>query len=224
MTNIKLKSLIIIIQISLGFNSVHSQNIWAGSSNISNDSLISRFSEAMTYKILSKKFFELAINKEKIYDLITQNEQINVDSVSSIIFYDISSLEMKDLSNHVTDRLELTFIKYKYNVLERSNLNQILLEQSLSQTGIVQEKSVIESGRLYGADGIFFVNCTMFSDVIRYNFKLVDTRTSQMIYKSTFIESDETRSLETNWLGFYINWFPQIVTVKCIFQERGLIW
>ncbi|NHZ86327.1 MAG: hypothetical protein GWP19_10660 [Planctomycetia bacterium] len=204
-------------------NPVFSQTIWEGYKDVSNDSLVETFKETMGYQILKKDFFSLSINQQLLNKLINPNESINIDSIKTVIIYDNSTIK-DSYSELIVDQIEQTYIKFQYNVVERSNIEMLLAEQSLSQSGLISESSIVETGRFLGADGVIFTKVIKPGDFIKIQVRLVETRSSLVVFNSTFVESIETLSLEKNWSGFYSNWLPYIITIKCIFINRGLMW
>ena len=213
------------------------QTIWEGYDGVSNDSLIAQFKETMGYKIQKKDFFSLSINHQSIGKLINANESINIDSIKTVIVYDNSTTKCS-LSEGFTDKIEQTYLHYQYNVVERSNINVLLAEQGLSQSGLLSESSIIESGRILGADAVIITKVIKNINFITFRIKFVEIRSSIVLYSSTFVESIRTEEFDImeggtlfvakpgvkNWLGFYSNWLPYIVTIKCILINRGLMW
>jgi len=207
----------------LFLNPVLSQTIWEGYEGVPNDSLITKFKETSCYQFLKKDFFSLSINKRFLNKLINSNESINIDSIKTVIVYDNSTT--KDfLSESFTDQIEQTYLQYQYNVVERSNIEVLLAEQGMSQSGLISESSIIESGRFLGADGVIITKVLNTGNTINFQVKLVEIRSSLVVFNSNFVESKETQIAEVNWLGFYSRWLPLIITIRCILINRGLMW
>lgn len=98
--------------------------------------MIERFKGAIGYVILTKEFYTLSINHSSLEYLINSNESINIDSINTIIVYD-ESPQKDSFSKLYADLIENTYLKFKFNVVERSYLEVLLNEQGLSQSGLV---------------------------------------------------------------------------------------
>ena len=68
----------------------------------------------------------------------------------AVIDFDARGISQSEVST-LTDRLRDELIKTgKYNVIERGQMEEVLKEQGLQQTGCVSDECVVEVGQLMG--------------------------------------------------------------------------
>lgn len=115
----------------------------------------------------------------------------------------IAVVEFSDLQGNVTDfgrflSEELITKLYqtkRFIVVERQMLNKIITEQKLSLTGIVDQASARQLGKLYGVDAIVSGTITDLSQTLRINTRLISTATGEIFaVASTDIYKDESVS------------------------------
>ena len=85
-----------------------------------------------------------------------------------------------DRRNYVAgDIVELSFISLGYTVIDRSNLESILKEQSLSNTGLIDPADALKIGQQFGVDALAFVNTS--EDLQTTRVRLVDTENGRIV-------------------------------------------
>jgi PBP1b-binding outer membrane lipoprotein LpoB len=72
----------------------------------------------------------------------------------------------------------------RYNIMERSQMNSILLEQGFQQTGCVSDACMVEMGQLIGVDKLVAGSVGRVGDVWLISLRLIDVQTG-MILKSS---------------------------------------
>lgn len=77
-----------------------------------------------------------------------------------------------------------------YELVERRELDKLLKEQALGQTGIIDEKTAIKAGQISGAQGLLIGSATGKLGMFALTVKLVDTQTG----KTAWIMSIQTTS------------------------------
>ena len=99
--------------------------------------------------------------------------ELYLGSVEKIAISDFKGLKGDMVSNKFTAKL---FETQTYQILERSELNRILDEQGLSQSGIIDESNAMQVGKLAGVDALIFGSV----DQLKIN----DEHTTKTITKS----------------------------------------
>ncbi len=69
----------------------------------------------------------------------------------------------------------------RFNAVERKNLEALLRELQLSQSGLIDEDKALELGKMLAADGMIFGSVLERIDSVEIYARLVDTETSQVI-------------------------------------------
>ena len=88
----------------------------------------------------------------------------------------------KDLSFGFEDMLTQHILDdSRFNAIERRNLEALLRELQLSQSGLIDEDKALELGRMLAADGMIFGSVLERIDSVEIYARLVDTETSQII-------------------------------------------
>jgi TolB-like protein len=113
----------------------------------------------------------------------------------------IAVLEFTDLQGSVTDfgrylAEELITRLYqtdKFKVIERQLLNKVIAEQKLSLTGVVDQASAKQLGKLLGVDAIVSGTIASLSQSLKVNARLISTETGEIFsVASTEIFKDES--------------------------------
>ncbi len=110
-------------------------------------------------------------------------EEMGIQKKSKIAIIEFSDLEGnkikmgKYIAEELTTRL---FKTKKFDVVERSMLEKILKEQQLSLTGLLDEESAKQLGKILGVDAICSGTITDLSNTIKINARLVSTETGSL--------------------------------------------
>jgi TolB-like protein len=95
----------------------------------------------------------------------------------------------------------------KFRVVERSQINQALSEQKLQKSGIVDEKSAVEIGKLLGADLIIIGSVVKIGTAYTINSRMIDVKTGEATLGRNVTGNDlnlltnQSRSLIDNLFG-----------------------
>lgn len=112
----------------------------------------------------------------------------------------IAVVELVDLNGNVTELgkyiseelITRLFRTKKYRVVERQLLNKILAENKLQLSGIVDETTAKQIGKILGVDAICTGTITDLIDNIKINSRLIDTESGSIFaVASTLIRKDE---------------------------------
>jgi len=130
------------------------------------------------------------------------NNEMKIAVIPENWYWSVSSFLPRAL---ITEFMDLGFV-----VIERSQLENILKEMKLEQTGVIKEKKEITSdkvfdlevfdkrsikklGEILGVDAflVTYVIPTYAGDVSKATFRLVHTETSKVLFSTTFIQDDK---------------------------------
>jgi TolB-like protein len=124
----------------------------------------------------------------------------------------IAVVEFADLKGNITDFGRLLseelitrlFQTKKFTVIERQMLNKVIAEQKLTLTGVFDQSSARQLGRLLGVDAICSGTITDLSQNLRVNAWLISTETGEIFaVAATEIQKDDSvaRLLGANTSG-----------------------
>ena len=89
----------------------------------------------------------------------------------------LSKADLEVLSNKL--RTEI-FNTKKYNILERSRMNEILSEQGFQQSGCFNDSCIVEVGQLLSVNHIVIGECSSIGDSYSITIRLVNVKTSEI--------------------------------------------
>lgn len=90
--------------------------------------------------------------------------------------------EQSKLGQTLTEMLITAFIQTdKFNVMERVQLEKLLKEQSLSQTGAIDTETAVEVGRLSGLEGVIVGSISQLKSAIEADARLIDVETGKAL-------------------------------------------
>jgi TolB-like protein len=82
-----------------------------------------------------------------------------------------------DMAVSLSDMLITKLINTgKFDVVERSQLDRIMQEKSLAQSGVVEEKEALQAGRLAGADVILVGSASIAGEKIETDARIIDLK------------------------------------------------
>lgn len=131
---------------------------------------------------------------------LTINGNIGNISIKSIfvIAEPIKMIEVYDSAAYIQawkESYEELFLKCGFNVITRDNINTIFKEMSLNMTGAIESDSLIKTGKLIGADGVFLLRATFFNDsIFTESFKLISIETGQIASQGHFNNKDDYKN------------------------------
>ena len=90
--------------------------------------------------------------------------------------------EAKDLADPVTEEMITQLVTLRrFKVIERSALDKVLEEQSLHASGLVDDKTATNLGRLAGADAIVLGSLSVAKNHTKVSARVIDTETGETI-------------------------------------------
>ncbi len=117
----------------------------------------------------------------------------------------IAVIEFSDLDGNVTqfgkylaeELITRLFRTKKFEVVERQLLNKIISEQKLSITGMIDENSAKELGRILGVDAIVSGTITDLVTDLKVNARIISTETGKVfgVAATNIVKDDNVRKL-----------------------------
>lgn len=102
----------------------------------------------------------------------------------------------KELNAALADSLGTELIGMGYDLIERSQLEQVLAEQKLSWTGVMPTETAVELGKILNVDALLLGSVmpyepgakeiSMKGQVLSANVRLIDTRTGRVAASTSF--------------------------------------
>ncbi|HEY6951848.1 MAG TPA: CsgG/HfaB family protein [Bacteroidota bacterium] len=90
--------------------------------------------------------------------------------------------EAQKLDVSVTDKLVTQLVNLRrFKVMERAALEKVLKEQKLQTSGVVDEKTAVNIGKIAGADAIVIGDVTIVGGFAKVSARVIDTETSETI-------------------------------------------
>ncbi|MFP4522823.1 MAG: CsgG/HfaB family protein [Fibrobacterota bacterium] len=119
---------------------------------------------------------ELMINDGKAPDSLKP-------SIAVFIFKDVNrASEEEGLGRSFSEMLTTSMIKAGFfSVIERSQLDKILNEQSLGQSGIIEGETAVEVGKVLGVDGVVIGSISKYDDSVEGDVRIIDVRTGKAL-------------------------------------------
>jgi len=112
----------------------------------------------------------------------------------------VAVVEFSDLDGKVTEfgkflaeeLITRLFASKKFNVVERQLLNKVIEEHKLNMSGLIDENTAKEIGKILGVDAICSGTITDLVNSVKVNARMIDTETGSIFaVASTKIEKDE---------------------------------
>ncbi|MCQ2592968.1 MAG: CsgG/HfaB family protein [Treponema sp.] len=152
-----------------------------------NDSAIAMFYDWDVYSKISKEALRNT-QKATVVDELEEvaaalMKKIESKRKSSCAFVALSSdNDDKITENYITDALtEAVFYFDKVRIVERSNLQKILEEQKFQSSGLVDENSAKEIGKIAGVDYVCYGTLKRSGDMFSVNSRIVDVQSGEVI-------------------------------------------
>ena len=130
---------------------------------------------------------------ELVNQIITSLSQNQKTKIAIIEFSDIQG-NITNLGRYLAEELTTRLYRTgKFEVVERQLLNTILQEHQLSISGIIDENSVVELGKILGVDAIATGSITDLGSGVKVNARLISAKTGKVFsVASAKIPKDET--------------------------------
>ncbi len=109
--------------------------------------------------------------------------------------------EVTKLGQTLTEMLITALIQGdRFNVMERVQLEKILQEQSLTQTGVIDAETAIEVGKLSGLEGVIVGSISQLKNSIEADARLIEVETGRALAaaSSNINNVDDIRGLANN--------------------------
>jgi TonB family protein len=114
----------------------------------------------------------------------------------AVFEFENNGLELFEV-RQLSTRLESELVKLgKYNVVERTKIDEILKEQKLQMSGCVEE-CLIDVGKMLGAKQVIIGSVGRLDNIYTITAKLVDATSGQMLKTSDFDTNDGIGKLAT---------------------------
>jgi len=125
--------------------------------------------------------YEQSINKMSS----TLSESIIKSAKKSVAVVDFSDLQgnATELGRFIAEEISTDLVAKAegFEVIDRTHLNSILLENKLSLSGLVDRETVKKLGKIAGVDALVTGSVTPFGDSIRVTCKILATDTARVI-------------------------------------------
>ncbi|MDH5718325.1 MAG: CsgG/HfaB family protein [Spirochaetia bacterium] len=124
---------------------------------------------------------------------VVANKNTSVKEVKRIAVFNIKNISQTDGAN-LAEFIGVEFLRHGYDVVERSILESIIKEQSLSQSGLVDDQTAAKIGKLAGADTVVIGSGKYSNGKLEVLvIKLVSAETSSVLLAA---QSEEALSME----------------------------
>ena len=142
---------------------------------------------------------QIILNNSLDLQLENLTNQI-VESLSHESKSKIAVIEFSDLNGNITEfgmylseeLITRLFLTRKFDVIERQLLNQVISEQKLGMTGLIDDESAIAIGKLLGVDAIVSGTITDLGVSLKVNARIIATETGSVFaVAATEILKDE---------------------------------
>tara|TARA_B100000131_G_scaffold312051_1_gene345666 strand:- start:35 stop:1051 length:1017 start_codon:yes stop_codon:yes gene_type:complete len=109
-------------------------------------------------------------------------EKHNVKTLAITNYTDSFGKE-NPMASYISDEITLQlFLKEAFQIIEREQIDYIINEQKLSESGLIDEKSAIEIGNILSVDAIVLGDVTEVNNNIVINTKVVSSGTGQILF------------------------------------------
>jgi len=103
------------------------------------------------------------------------------DSKSSVAVLDFESMGTEDyIGKAVAEIMRTALVSNKsYRVVERAQINKAISEQKFQKSGIIDDKSAVEIGKVLGADLIIVGSVVKLGNAYTINSRMIDVKTGE---------------------------------------------
>tara|TARA_B100000902_G_C27299539_1_gene911976 strand:+ start:355 stop:1377 length:1023 start_codon:yes stop_codon:yes gene_type:complete len=143
------------------------------------------FSNQRPEDFLFSEIEELANSIEK---------KLEINSINKIAIMDYTNLSNKEFANYFSDEISLQlFLKEKFQIIERNQLEYIINEQKLGSSGLIDNKSAINIGNILSVDAIIIGEMNMISPNILITTKVISVETGEILFLDNLYISDNSQ-------------------------------
>ena len=137
---------------------------------------------------------------ESLSDSIVKKLESHEIQTLAIMSYTDLNEKNSQMGSYISDEITLQlFLKEKYQIIEREQIDYVIGEQKLNASGLINETSAIEIGNILSADAIILGTISDVNNNIIINTKVVSSITGEIIF------IDKTTLLKTNEFNVTIN-------------------
>ena len=106
--------------------------------------------------------------------------------------------ESRNLGEPATDRMVTQLVELRrFKVIERAKLEEVLQEQRLQVSGVVDDRTAVDVGRVAGADAIVVGNVSVIGPTTTVSARVIDTQSSEVIVaKNTRADRTDLEDVE----------------------------
>lgn len=113
-------------------------------------------------------------------DIVAQLREQNVSNIAVCDFADLDG-QVSDFGKFVAEELTTRLFAYReLTVIERQMLNQIINEQKLTLSGLINDRDAVSLGRISGAQALVTGTVSDLGDRIKINARLISTETGKI--------------------------------------------
>ena len=125
---------------------------------------------------------DLYTHIESLADSI--ENKLDSDSINKIAIMDFISIQCSpEYGSYISDEITLQlFLKEKFQIIERDQLDYVINEQKLGSSGLIDDASIISIGNILSADAVIIGDVTTFNDAILIKTKVVSTITGEILF------------------------------------------
>ncbi len=123
--------------------------------------------------------------------------EIEKAKIAILEFQGLNAQAKKDnMGKMVTEIMTTSLVNSRaFNIIEREKLSKVLKEFQLSQTGLIDETSAKEIGKILGADAIVTGSVMMLRERLRLDARIIDVITGAIIAAESTLGNVDIQSL-----------------------------
>jgi len=124
---------------------------------------------------------DLYIQIEVLSDSIT--DKLESNSINKIAVMNYTGSSHSEFESYISDEITLQlFLKEKFQIIEREQLDYVINEQKLGSSGLIDDNSIINIGNILSADAIIVGDISITDDSALINTKVVSTKTGEILF------------------------------------------
>ena len=120
--------------------------------------------------------------------------KLEIHTINKIAIMDYTSLSNKEFANYFSDEISLQlFLKEKFQIIERNQLEYIINEQKLGSSGLIDNKSAINIGNILSVDAIIIGEMNIVSPNILITTKVISVETGEILFLDNLYISENSQ-------------------------------
>ena len=126
---------------------------------------------------------ELHIQIELLVD--SMSDKLSAKSIKKIAIMDYTGLSQGDINfgAYLSDEITLQlFLKEQFQIIERDQLDYIINEQKLNNSGLIDDQSAINIGKILSVDAVILGNISTLNNDILINTKAISAETGEILF------------------------------------------